>query len=326
MPDTLSSLIALLSDGAFHSGERLGKTLGISRAAVWKLVKGLEALGLEVYAVSGKGYRLAKPIELLDQDKILAELDAESRALLDRFEVHNALDSTNAYLVQRAVTGSLGGFACVAEYQQKGRGRRGRQWVSPFGSNIYLSLLWRFQEGAGRLGGLSLAVAVALMRALTELGLHNAGLKWPNDILVNQKKLAGILLEVAGESNGPCYAVIGLGINFDMPEGVTETIKQPWTDLRSCGFNGGRNVVAGRVLHHLLLAIPQYMHSGLDGFRKEWQKWDLTTNQSVVILQGEDKRYGVARGIDERGLLLVEDEQGIHSFSSGEVSLRSVVS
>jgi len=325
MSEPHSHLIALLSDGAFHSGERLGTALGISRAAVWKMMKGLEAMGLEVHAVSGKGYRLAKPLELLDESVIRSQLGADSVALLEELEVHQAVDSTNAYLVQRAVSGSPGGIACFAEYQENGRGRRGRQWVSPFGGNIYLSLLWRFQEGAGRLGGLSLAVAVAVMRALADCGLRSAGLKWPNDILVNNKKLAGILLEVAGESNGPCYAVIGLGVNFDMPVHATHVIDQAWIDMRSCGVSEGRNIVAGRILHHLLLAIPQYLHTGLDAFTEEWRKWDLMTNQSIVVLQGEDKRYGVARGIDERGLLLVEDEQGIHCFSSGEVSLRSVV-
>ncbi len=326
MNQNLSNLISLLADGAFHSGECLGKTLGVSRAAIWKLIKSLEAKGLEVDAVSGRGYRLTKALELLDAEKILGQLDSASRALLYRLEVLQAVDSTNAYLVEKAVNGSPGGFACVAEYQQSGRGRRGRQWLSPYGSNIYLSLLWRFQEGAGRLGGLSLAVAVAVMRALQDCGLQTAGLKWPNDILANNKKLAGILLEVAGESNGPCYAVIGLGINVDMPDCVKSVIDQPLTDLRSCGVTEGRNVVTGMILHHVLLAIPQYLQRGLDAFREEWRKWDLMTNQSVVVLQGEDRHYGVARGIDERGLLLLEDEQGIHSFSSGEVSLRSHVS
>jgi BirA family biotin operon repressor/biotin-[acetyl-CoA-carboxylase] ligase len=326
MNERATSLISLLVDGHFHSGEELGKSLGISRAAVWKLVKGIEPMGLEVHAVSGKGYRLAKPLELLDDEAIIGQLDEISRPLLTRIELLQVVDSTNAFLVQNALNGSPGGVACFAEYQERGRGRRGRQWTSPYGSNIYLSLLWRFQEGAGRLGGLSLAVAVAVMRALVECGLRSAGVKWPNDILVNNRKLAGILLEVAGESNGPCYAVIGLGVNFDMPEMAADTIEQPWTDLRSSGVSLGRNVVAGRILHHLLLAIPQYLQSGLDAFREEWRRWDLMTDQSVVILQGEEKRYGVARGIDTRGLLLLENEEGIKRFSSGEVSLRSVVS
>lgn len=323
MNERATSLISLLADGHFHSGEELGKSLGISRAAVWKLIKGLEPLGLEVHAVSGKGYRLATPLELLDAVRIGGQLDEESRTRLQRLELLQVVDSTNTFLVQNALNGSPGGFACFAEYQQRGRGRRGRQWTSPYGSNIYLSLLWRFQDGAGRLGGLSLAVAVAVMRALVECGLRSAGVKWPNDILVNKRKLAGILLEVAGESNGPCHAVIGLGVNFEMPAQAAGSIDQPWTDLRSCGVALGRNVVAGRILHHLLLAIPQYLQGGLDAFREEWRAWDLLTDHAVVLLQGEERRYGVARGIDPRGLLLVEDERGITRYSSGEVSLRA---
>lgn len=324
MSESHCTLISLLSDGAFHSGEDIGKRLGVTRAAVWKLIKGLEPLGLEVHAVTGRGYRLAKPLELLDGSKILSQLDAGSNALLNKLAVHHIVGSTNAYLMQSAVNGAPGGVACVAEYQQHGRGRRGRQWVSPYGGNLYLSLLWRFQEGAGRLGGLSLAVAVAVMHALHECGLQGAGLKWPNDILVDNKKLAGILLEVAGESNGPCYAVIGLGVNYDMPASSAAAIEQPWTDLRRCGVHADRNVVAGRVLHHLLLSIPQYVQHGVEGFRDEWRKWDMLRDKPVVLLQGEDQRYGVARGIDDRGLLRVENDQGIHCFSSGEVSLRVI--
>lgn len=324
MHDSHIRLISLLADGAFHSGERLGHALGISRAAVWKLVKGLASVGLEAYAVSGKGYRLAKPLELLDKSSITAQMDADSLALLERIEVHNILPSTNAYLMQRAVSGAPGGVVCLAEYQECGRGRRGRQWIAPYGSSIPLSLIWRFHEGPGRLGGLSLAIAVALKRALTDCGLNDGGLKWPNDLLVDGKKLAGILLEVAGENNGPCYAVMGIGLNVDMPSEVNNAIDQPWTDLRSCGVSTGRNVVAGRILHHLLLAIPQYLSGGLAAFREEWDKWDLMKNQPVVIFQGEEKRYGIARGIDSRGLLRIEDNDGVHWFSSGEVSLRMI--
>lgn len=324
MQDSHIKLITLLADGAFHSGELLGQALGISRAAVWKMIKGLESVGIEVYAVSGKGYRLAKPLELLDKRKIIKELDAETRPLLERIEVHQILASTNGYLMERALSGAPGGVACLAEYQKTGRGRRGRTWIAPYGSSITLSLLWRFHEGPGRLGGLSLAVAVATMRALNECGLNDGKLKWPNDILANGRKLAGILLEVTGESNGPCHAVIGIGVNVDMPAIAGTTIDQPWTDLRSCGVNTPRNVLAGRMLHHLLSAIPQYLSGGLEAFREEWSKWDLTVDQSVMILQGEQRRYGIARGIDSRGLLRIEDEQGIHCFASGEVSLRTV--
>ncbi len=322
MHDSHFRLIAQLADGNFHSGEQLGKVLGMSRAAVWKLIKGLADVGLDVHAVSGKGYRLPKPLDLLDKTVILASLNQQSHKYLERIEVHQILSSTNEYLMNQAGCGAPGGTVCFAEYQECGRGRRGRKWIAPYGSNIPVSLLWRFNEGTSRLSGLSLAVAVAIHRALIECGLSGAGLKWPNDILRGGKKVAGILLEVAGESNGPCYAVIGVGVNVDMPEGEVTGIEQPWTDLRRCGVSVNRNIVAGKLLHHLLLAIPQYLEGGLDAFLEEWNEWDLMANKSVVIVHGEQKRYGVARGIDARGLLRLEDEVGIHTFSSGEVSLR----
>lgn len=298
--------------------------MGISRAAVWKQIQCLKPLGLEVHAVSGRGYRLAKPLQLFDETLIRKQLDPQSSELLARLEIHHQLDSSNTYLMQQALGGAPGSFACLTESQQAGRGRRGRDWFSPFGSNIYLSLLWRFQDGASRLGGLSLAIAVAVMRVLESIGLEKAGLKWPNDILVGEQKLAGILVEVAGESNGPCHAVIGIGVNFDMPEPAAEAISQAWTDLRRSGVEADRNAVAGNLLNELLIAIPQYQKWGLDAFRDEWQRWDLTSGKLVQISHGDESLYGVARGIDERGLLLLQDENGLHRYASGEVSLRTV--
>jgi len=324
MTDKCFDLITLLADGKFHSGQTIGNEMGISRAAVWKQIQCIEALGLDVHAVSGRGYRLARPLELLEEKVIRAQLDPESTQLLSRLEIHQQLVSSNTYLMQQAVGGSPSGFACFVEQQLAGRGRRGREWFSPYGSNLYLSLLWRFQDGASRLGGLSLAVAVAVMRALEAVGLTTGGLKWPNDILVENKKLAGILVEVAGESNGPCYAVIGIGLNVDMPEPETMVIDQAWTDLRQSGVRAGRNVVAGHLLNELVKAIPQYKESGLDGFHEEWDRWDRCAGKTVRITHGNEVHYGVARGIDERGLLLLKDEAGLHHYASGEVSLRTV--
>jgi len=324
MTEKCFDLLRLLADGKFHSGQKIGSIMGISRAAVWKHIQCLETLGLEVHAVSGRGYRLARPLELLDDETIRVQLSAQSKALLSRLEIHHELSSTNSYLMQLAAAGSPGGFACLTEQQSAGRGRRGRQWFSPFGSNIYLSLLWRFQDGASRLGGLSLAIAVAVMRGLSAVGFTEGGLKWPNDILVDDKKLAGILVEVAGESNGPCYAVIGIGVNVDMPGPDNGFIDQSWTDLRRSGVSAGRNEIAGHVLNEILQAIPEYQEYGLDAFRDEWQRWDLVTGKTVRIIHGDTVNYGVARGIDERGLLLLQDENGVHHYASGEVSIRAV--
>ncbi len=322
MSQRVYSLIDQLSDGRFHSGEMLGQALGVSRAAVWKMIPKLEQLGLEVNAVSGKGYQLATPFEPLNVAVIEQQLSTECRQFLAGIEVIRELDSTNRYLLQAAASGVSSGSVCLAEYQYGGRGRRGRNWASPYGGNIYLSLLWRFVDGTARLGGLSLAVAVALMRLLEELGVKNVGIKWPNDILVEGKKLAGILLDVAGESNGPCHVVIGIGMNLRMSKNQAEAIDQPWTDLQQLGLEQGRNEVSGRLLHHLLLALDTYQNKGLPAFIDEWRRWDLTRNSEIAIHHGSEAKHGIARGVDEQGLLLVEHEEGVRSYASGEVSLR----
>ena len=319
----LHALISLLSDGRFHSGEALGKALGVSRAAIWKYLKGLEPYGLVVQAVTGKGYRLATPFTPLDRDTILGQLEPDTRPLLAGLELLPEIDSTNRFLLKEASDAAPSGTACLAEYQSSGRGRRGRQWLSPYGSNLALSLLWRFNDGTGRLGGLSLAVAVALMRCLTELGVSSAGIKWPNDILINGHKLAGILLDVAGQSAGPCYVVMGIGLNYRMPESMDSEIDQAWTDLWHVGIESDRNIVAGRLLHHLLRVVRKYQEQGLEAFRAEWRGWDLTRDQQVDILLGENVIPGIARGIDAQGLLQVEHTDGLKCYASGEVSLRT---
>lgn len=326
MSPRIHSLIEQLSDGRFHSGEMLGHALGVSRAAVWKMIPRLEELGLEVYAVSGKGYRLAVPFEPLDQHTMLQQLSTDSRQHLAGIEVLRELDSTNRYLLQAAAGGADSGSICLAEYQYGGRGRRGRNWASPYGGNIYLSLLWRFNDGTARLGGLSLAVAVALMRLLQELGVEKAGIKWPNDILVEGRKLAGILSDVAGESNGPCHVVIGIGMNFRMSKNQAAMIEQPWTDLSRFGLKRGRSEIAGRLIHHLLLVLDSYQKQGLVAFIDEWRQWDLARDNPITICHGEKYREGVARGIDEQGMLLVEHSEGINKYASGEISLRLMAS
>lgn len=312
-------VLKLLADGCFHSGESIGQALGVSRAAVWKILKTLQQHGIEVFAVSGKGYKLRQPYEPLDRSRILQQLDPGHGFSL---ELIQQLESTNTYLMSAAQNGAASRHVVMAEQQTKGRGRRGRTWVSPFGRNIYLSLLWRFEHGTVQLGGLSLAVAVALMRAANELGLERAGIKWPNDILVEGRKLAGILIDVAGESNGPCFAVIGLGINHDMPAEHGGFIDQAWTDIRREGIQHDRNEVVVTVLRHLHDVLVEYAASGFSLFIPEWSKWDLTADSQVAVHQGGQVNVGVARGIDAQGMLLLEHEGIISRCAAGEVSLR----
>ncbi|MDX1654152.1 MAG: biotin--[acetyl-CoA-carboxylase] ligase, partial [Candidatus Competibacteraceae bacterium] len=235
-------LLEVLGDGRFHSGEELARALGVSRAAVWKHLNSLGRRGLEVHAVRGRGYRLPNPLELLDPEGIRAQLSPSVQGRLAQLEVFDQIDSTNSYLLTRAKAGAPGGSVCLAERQSAGRGRRGRQWISPFAANLYLSVLWRYPDGPALLSGLSLAVGVAMARALEGVGVVGVGLKWPNDLLWRDQKLGGILLEFGGESSGPCQVVTGVGLNVTMPKEPALDIDQPWPDLTTVlGLGLSRN-------------------------------------------------------------------------------------
>lgn len=318
-------IISVLADGRFHSGEQLAGTLGISRTAVWKAVKQLSVSGIDIQAVSGKGYRLPYSVELLDTSQILQHISPSLRRLIARLSVHFEVDSTNKYLMQQAGGGASSGCVCLAERQTAGRGRRGRGWVSPFGGNIYLSILWRFTHSPAVLGGLSLALGVALVRALKRFGVDDVGLKWPNDVVWNGRKLAGILLEMTGESTGPCVVVAGIGLNINMSNCVKGPIEQPWIDLISI-LRGkiARNKLVGLLLEQLLLAERQFTGSGLQGFLPEWRQLDAFSQRRVILQLPDRNVCGVVEGVDQNGALRLRAGDGsLHSFSSGEISMRA---
>lgn len=308
-----------LADGKFHSGSELGAGLGITRGAVWNAIRKLSSRGLAVESVPGRGYRLAQPVELLDAERIGGHL-VKSSHLLSRLDLLFEVDSTNRYLVQQGMAGTPSGHACLAETQTAGRGRRGRDWVSPLGANLYLSLLWRFNDGPARLAGLSLAVALAMVRAFRGLGIEGIGVKWPNDLLWQGKKVAGVLLEVSGESSGPCQVVIGIGVNIGMRPGTE--VGQPWADLQAIQPGLSRNAVAGALLDELLALLATFDATGLRPWLDEWRAVDLYAGRRVVLLLHHREVIGIARGIDADGLLRLETAEGIQRFASGEVSLR----
>jgi len=314
-------LLRRMADGRFHSGEELGAELGVTRAAVWKALRGLEAYGLDVQAVPGRGYRLAEPLELLERSAIAERLGRETGALLGGLEIHPVIDSTNAAL-RRRVQELPGGYACLAEYQEAGRGRRGRDWVSPFARNLYLSLTWHFDGGSADLSGLSLAVAVAVLRALGRNGVAGVGVKWPNDLLWGQRKLAGVLLEVAGEANGPWRVVTGVGLNVRMPADAATAIDQPWVDVETVHPGVARNQLAGDLLDALLLAHARYARDGFEPFREEWRAADCIAGREVILHTAADDLEGRARGVDDHGALLLEAGGAVHRCVAGEVSLR----
>ncbi|MGR8934798.1 MAG: bifunctional biotin--[acetyl-CoA-carboxylase] ligase/biotin operon repressor BirA [Gammaproteobacteria bacterium] len=325
LPAIRKSILQLLSDGEFHSGVRLADTLNISRSAVWKQLNSLTELGIETLAVSGKGYRLAQPLQLFDADAIEGGMNARVRSLVSELIIHDQISSTNTYLLECAHAGAPAGLVCLAEYQSAGKGRRGRQWVSPFGANIYLSLLWRYQHGPAGVSGLSLAAGVAAIRALRSFGVHEAGLKWPNDIYWQDRKLGGILVEVSGETEGPCVVVMGIGLNVFLPARQAQGINQPWTDLTAVmnGHAPPRNALAAALINELLPALAEFDAGGIADYLQEWRGYDCMYGKRVSLLIGSECRDGFVMGIDDKGLLLLRQQDGtVRAFASGEVSFR----
>jgi len=319
-------ILNILSDGQFHSGTELAKNIGVSRSAVCKQLNNLTEQGIKFSAISGKGYRLERVLQFLSAEDIADNLNSNTTSLITALEIHDCIASTNSYLVNKSYEAVNSGFVCFAESQTAGKGRRGREWVSPFGCNIYLSILWQFQNGPASISGLSLVVGIAVIRALNECGIDNVGLKWPNDIYWQGKKLAGILIEVSGETSGPCNAVVGLGLNFYLSEEQAKSINQDWVDLSSILADNPvkiRNKLAAVLLNHLMPTIANFEQDTLEPYLAEWRLYDCMKGQEVNIFMGQKVFTGVVDGIDNNGMLLLANERGeINTFASGEVSFR----
>jgi len=323
MASLRGQLLQLLADGRFHSGARLGHVLGISRSAVWKHVHFLQQRQVDIHAVRGRGYRLAQPVELLSRSIIIKNMSAEASASLAQLYLLTEVDSTNRFLLARARDGGVSGEACLAEYQSAGLGRQGRSWVSPFAGNIYLSLLWHFTCGAESLGSLGLAVGVSLLRAVRSLGATRVHLKWPNDLVYEDKKLAGILLEMSSDSRGGHFIVIGAGVNVRMPASACGEIDQPWTDLEQVlGSSLSRNRVAAVVLQQLVTDVAHFQSDGLRPFVDEWRRFDNLLDRPVALSVPGGTVNGVARGIDEYGALRIDHDGRIRRYLAGDVTVR----
>jgi len=317
-------LVESLADGDFHSGEGLAKMLGVSRAAIWKQMRKLDQFGLDVHAVRGRGYRLAAPFQPLDGDTIFRNMAPCIRQRIEVLDVLREVDSTSDFLKRKGPPPSTRCVrVCLAEWQRAGRGRRGRRWISPYGANLYLSLACALNEGVLQSGGLSLAVAIAVHRTLRDAGVGGLGLKWPNDIFFQGRKLAGILLDVSGESGGNYHVIIGVGINLRMPETASVNIDQPWADLSKQGLERQRNQLAGKLLESLIENIDSFTGKGLAAFADEWRRHDITHGRQVRLHTGQRESVsGVARGVDAHGALLIERDGEVRAFHAGEVSVR----
>ncbi len=324
--DNHTRILTRLAEDRFYSSTELSTDLGLSRSAIWKYLHSFSELGLEIIAVSGQGYRLKRKLELLSVTQIKKALNPKTQSLLSTLEIYPQIASTNHYLLDKMKIKTQSGQVCFAESQTKGRGRQGRQWVSPFGSNIYLSLSWIFENGFASLSGLSLAIGVAVVRALAELGINDIGLKWPNDIYWQDKKLGGILIEVFGESSGECTAIIGLGLNLYLPEKTTATINQPWIDLDKItpNTNCSRNALSALLLNHLLPILATFETQTFRTYLLEWRKYDCMRGREVSLYRGQQQFDGIIVGIDDNGMLRLKETltQTIKTFVSGEVSFR----
>lgn len=313
------ALLKLIQDGRFHSGQALGAALGVSRSAVWKKLQNLESeLGLVVHSVRGRGYRLERPIALLEVDQLIVKAGYGAWPVA----LHHQLDSTNAEALRMLADGGCGPFLVVSERQSSGRGRRGRKWVSPFAENIYYSLAWPIAGGSHQLQGLSLVVGLAVLQTLRAFGLERVGLKWPNDILHEGRKLAGVLLELVGDLADLCHVIIGVGVNVNMHVAGDE-IGQPWTSMML--ISGGavdRNAFVRELSVQLGVYLNKHQQLGFPAFIAEWNRNDLWAGCSVTVATTAKATHGVVCGVDEVGALILQVEGVKQVFSGGEISLR----
>ncbi len=320
-------LLKILSDGKFHSGTDLGSSLNMSRSAIWKQMKDLQEHGVEVYSVRGRGYRLPKGLDLLDQSKISRLLSVQSKEEIQHIELQTITDSTNL-MALRNINEQRHGALYLTEYQNAGRGRRGRAWVGGLASNLYFSLMWRFSGGAAALEGLSLLVGLSVVQGLAKLGVNNTQLKWPNDLLHQGKKFAGILLEMQGDASGDISVVIGVGLNVAMKvDQFNDQIEQPWTDIETiCDRTIDRNNLLATIVNQLVTNLHQFSDHRFKPFKELWEQHHVYQDSFVRLLMGDKEIEGICRGVNEQGALLLERYGKVEVYHGGEISLRPVIS
>lgn len=313
------AMMATLADGHFHSGEEFAAEFGISRTAVAGHIRQLTTWGLDVFKVKGKGYKLNQPMVLLNAEKIQTIIGS---ALVADIEVAPVLESTNTELKRRCLN-NVPGETLLAEIQTGGRGRHGRAWLAPVGSSLTLSMYWRFEDGYQGMAGLSLLVGIAICRALKKFDIDDARLKWPNDVYLRGRKLAGVLIEVEGQIGASAHSIIGIGLNVRLPDGMDD-VGQPCSDLSEYLRDDiDRNHIAAEIIRTLWSIIPEFQNQGFAPFVDEWCALDWFADRTVVMQMGDKRISGIDRGIDASGALLVETQDGITRFHGGEVSLRA---
>lgn len=312
-------LLRQLADGEFHSGEALGQSLGLSRASVHNALADVQQAGVQLQRIRGRGYRLAEPWHVLDGTEIERCLGAEATRF--QIEILQQASSSNTELLRRA--GAPRGTVLAVELQTSGRGRIGRVWHSGLGNALTFSLLWRFDCGLNGLSGLSLAVGIAIFRALQKYQAAGVGLKWPNDILTPQGKLGGVLIEAQGDMYGPSTVVIGIGINCSLPFRIADKIDQAAVALDEvCTKPPTRNQLLATVLQELAHVMDTFALNGFSPLAREWERYHVQQDMPVHLQMPDGSCIaGIARGVSDSGELLLETRQGIRSFNSGEVGV-----
>lgn len=321
---TTKRLVEILSDGEYHSGSTIGNMLNITRTAVWKCVGQLEKYGIKIDSITGKGHCLKQPLILLDADKIKSGINKSAAQSPIQIDVLSTISSTNDYWSHPSISQSAPWHICLAEQQTAGKGRLGRIWVSPFGANVYLSCAWTFTKDMSELAGLSLVVGLAIVHALEKYGLkQDLKIKWPNDILLDNKKLAGILIEIHAQAHGISQVIIGIGLNINKPFQTNVDISQNCTSLEDMTAKyHDRNKIIGLLLNKLFASITKFNSHGLAPFIKEWHTYDYLVGNKISFMNQQKKVVGVAMGIDAHGYLLLQNSKGKQiAYSAGDASL-----
>lgn len=318
-------LLKLMADGHWHSGESLGALLGVSRAAVWKVLEGICDHGVQITRVRGKGYCIEGGLSLLDEHSIRAQLPSGVSDRVSQIHVLSEVTSTNDFLLAQVNQSPErdGNMICLAEMQTKGRGRRGRAWQSPYARSLIFSVSQAFDAGVAAMEGLSLAVGLALAEGLSALGCPHVCLKWPNDILIGQAKLGGVLIEIAGDAAGRCHAVVGVGINISIPQEAMTSVEQPWCNLASVVENvATRSEIAAMLTGNVLRILQSFESVGFKHYKEVWESYSAHIGQNVRLTTPAGVIDGCMQGVSEKGALRLEVDGDMQEFIGGEISLR----
>lgn len=316
--ENLIKLVALLNDGQYHDGDSLGAALHMTPSAVWKAIKKLQAYGVAVDSIKGKGYALPVACELIDGKEIKKRIKPEKADI----SVFESIASTNDYL--KSFKQAKQPKICFAEEQTQGKGRLNRTWASPFGKNIYFSCLYPFQKDVSELSGLSLVTGIAIVKALKDVGMTQAiGVKWPNDIMYENKKMAGVLIEIQAESHSVSQVIIGMGVNVNMLNDPTQSITQEWTSFaKVTGKIINRNKICAALIVQLLQELKRFDSEGFVSYIDEWMQIDYLANRYITVKNNNEKITGIMVGINEQGHLLLRLANGVvRAFSSGDTSI-----